>query len=139
MSPRFHEHAAQVEDGIADDLAGAVEGDVAAAVAFEELNAALGKEFGRGDYVRGFGVAAERDDGRVFEQEQDVADFFFFAQGDELLLQAQAGGVVDGAELDDRDQILIATDLRGSESRAFTGTEDTEELHRSFAQMPRSG
>ena len=37
---------AQIEDGIADDLAGAVEGDVAAAVAVEELNAALGKEFG---------------------------------------------------------------------------------------------
>jgi hypothetical protein len=34
--------AAQIEDGIADELAGAVEGDVAAAVAFEEFDAALG-------------------------------------------------------------------------------------------------
>ena len=50
--------AAQVEDGIADDLAGAVEGDVAAAVAFEELDAATGEEFGGGDYVGGLGVAA---------------------------------------------------------------------------------
>ena len=50
--------SAQIEDGIADDLAGAVEGDVAAAVAFEELDAALGKEFGRSDYVCGFRVAA---------------------------------------------------------------------------------
>ena len=72
--------AAQIEDGIADDLAGAVEGDVAAAVAFEELDAALGEEFGRCDHVGSFRVAAERDDRRVFEQEQDIADLFFFAQ-----------------------------------------------------------
>ncbi len=39
----------------------------------------------------------------MFEQEEDVTDLFRFAQGDELLLQAQAGGVVNSAELDDRD------------------------------------
>ena len=39
----------------------------------------------------------------MFEQQQDVADAAFFAQFDEALLQAQAGGVVDGAELEDRD------------------------------------
>ena len=98
--------AAQIEDRIADDLAGAMESDVAAAVAFEEFDAALGEEFGRRDYIGGFGVAAERDDRLVFEQEQDVADLFFFAQSDQLLLQAKAGRVVDSAELDERDQIL---------------------------------
>jgi hypothetical protein len=36
----------------------------------------------------------------VCEQKQDVADFFFFTQRDELLLQAQAGSVVNGTELD---------------------------------------
>lgn len=80
--------AAQVEDGVADDLSGAVKGDIATAVAFEELNPALGPEFGRGDYVCGFGIAAEGDDRRVLEQKQDVADLFFLAQSDELLLQA---------------------------------------------------
>jgi hypothetical protein len=35
-----------------------VEGDVAATVAFEEFDAALGEEFGAGDYVCGFRVAA---------------------------------------------------------------------------------
>ena len=49
---------AQVEDGIADDLARAVESDVAAAVALEKLDAALGEEFGRCDYVRRFRIAA---------------------------------------------------------------------------------
>ncbi len=50
--------SAQVEDGIADDLAGAVEGYIAAAVAFEKLHSALGEEFGQSDDVRGFRVAA---------------------------------------------------------------------------------
>ena len=47
----------------------------------------------------------------MFEQEQDVTDFSLFAQGYELLLQAQARGVIDGAELYDGDQIRFATDL----------------------------
>ena len=38
--------SAQVEDRIADDLAGAVESNVAAAVAFEKPDAALSEEFG---------------------------------------------------------------------------------------------
>jgi hypothetical protein len=77
-----------------------VEGYVASAVAFEELDAALGQLFRRSNYVCGFRVAAESDDGRMFEQKQDIADLLFFAQVDQLLLQAQAGGVVNGAELD---------------------------------------
>jgi len=42
----------------------------------------------------------------VFEQKQDIPDLFRFAQFYQLPLQAQASGVVDGAELDDGDQIL---------------------------------
>jgi hypothetical protein len=48
----------------------------------------------------------------VLEEEEGVADFFFFAEGEQLLLQAEGCGVVDGAELEDGDQILFATDLR---------------------------
>jgi hypothetical protein len=36
----------------------------------------------------------------VLEQEKNVADLFFFMQSDQLLLQAEADGVVNGAELD---------------------------------------
>lgn len=108
-----HGIPAQIEDGIADDLTGPVEGDVSTAIAFEDLDAALGKEFRRGDHVCCFGIAAERDHGRVFEQEQHVADLLFFSQRDQLLLQAQAGGVVNGPELDDGDQSLVATDIHG--------------------------
>jgi hypothetical protein len=78
-----------------------VESDIAAAVAFEKFDAALRKHFGGCDYVRGFGVAAQRDDWLVLEQEKDIADLLFFAQHDQLLLQAQAGGVVECPELDD--------------------------------------
>ena len=90
----------QVEDGIADDLSGAVEGDVAAAVAFEELDSALGEGFGRSDYVCCFRVTSQCNDGFMFEQQQDIANLVSFAQVDQLLLQAQAGGIVNGAELD---------------------------------------
>jgi hypothetical protein len=74
--------AAQIEDGIANDLAGTVESDVATAVAFEEFNTALGQEPWRSNYVGSFRVAAERDDRRVFEQKENVSDFFFFAERD---------------------------------------------------------
>ena len=50
-----------------------------------------------------FRVAAESDDGRMFEQQQDIADAVFLAQFDEALLQAQAGGVIERAELEDGD------------------------------------
>jgi hypothetical protein len=92
--------AAEIEDGVAYDLAGAVEGDVSAAVAFEEFDAALRQEFGARDYVRGFRVAAQGDYWLVFQEEENVADLFFFAERDEFLLQGLADGVVDGAELD---------------------------------------
>jgi hypothetical protein len=49
----------------------------------------------------------------VFEQKQDISDLLRFAQFYQLLLQAQAGSVVDGAELNDGDQSRVATDLRG--------------------------
>ena len=77
-----------------------MEGDVATAVAFEELDTSLGEELGGRNYIRRFRVAAQCDDWRVFEQEKHVADLFFFAEGDELLLQAKARGVINGAELD---------------------------------------
>src|ERR1700733_15325628 len=65
---RSTSEAAEVEDGIADDLAWTVKSYVTTAVALESLDPALGKEFRRRDHVRGLRVAAECDDRRVFEQ-----------------------------------------------------------------------
>src|SRR5579872_450600 len=93
--------AAKVENRIADDLSRSVKGDVAAAVAFKNLDSALGEQFRRGDYIRTFCVAPKSDDRFVLKQQKHVANFFIFAQCDQLLLQAQTGCVIDAAELDD--------------------------------------
>jgi hypothetical protein len=59
-----------------------VEGDVTSAIALEHLNPALGEEFRRGKNVFRLRVAAEGDDGCVFEKKNDVADSAFFAESD---------------------------------------------------------
>ena len=56
----------------------------------------------------------------MFKQEKNVANFFLFAQRHELPLQTKAGGVIDGAELEDGDQILFATNLRGFPQTDFS-------------------
>ena len=83
--------SAEIEDRIADDLAGTVEGDVATAVTFEEFDAAAVELLGRGKNVGDLGIAAEGDDRGVFEQEEDVADLSLFTEVYEFLLQAQGG------------------------------------------------
>ena len=40
----------------------------------------------------------------MFEQKKDVTDAAFLVQIDQALLQAQAGGVIHGTELEDGDQ-----------------------------------
>ena len=95
---------AQIENGIADKLSGAVKSDISAAITLEDLNSALRKEFGRGENVIPLRIAAQSDDRRVFEQKQDVADAPFLAQFDQALLKTQAGSVVNRAELEDGNQ-----------------------------------
>ena len=94
-------NAPQIENGITDELARAVESDVAAAITFENLDAALSQDFGRGKDVVPLAIATESDDRRMFEQKKNVADAVFFAQIDQALLQPQAGGVIERAELED--------------------------------------
>ena len=92
--------AAQVEDGVADELAGAVVGDVAAAVDLVERDAAAGEEFVGGEDVGAVGVAAEGEDGRVLEEQQDVVDATLEAEIDELRLEAEGFVVGDAAEIE---------------------------------------
>src|SRR5581483_2758577 len=70
----FGSEGAEIEDGVADELSGAVEGDVAAAITFDQLDALLREEVGRGDDVFLFRIAAEGDDGGVFEKEEGVVN-----------------------------------------------------------------
>ena len=92
--------AAQVEDGVADELAGAVIGDVAAAVDLVEGDAARGKQLIGGENVGAVGVAAQRKHRRMLEQQQHVADAVLLAQRDQLLLQAKGFSVGDAAEIE---------------------------------------
>ena len=92
--------AAEVEDGIADELAGAVIGDVAATVDFVEGDAAAGEELVGGQDVGAIGVAAEGEDGRVLEEQQDVFDAALEAEVDQLRLEAEGFVVGDAAEIE---------------------------------------
>ena len=60
----------EVEDGVPDELSRAVVGDLAAAVALADLDPELPAALGREKHVRAGGVAPEREDGLVLQQEQ---------------------------------------------------------------------
>ena len=92
--------AAQIEDRVADKLAGAVIGDVAAAVDLVERDAARGQKLVRRQDICALGVAAQREHGRMLEQQKHVADAAFGAQRDQLLLQAQCLAVIHAPEIE---------------------------------------
>src|SRR6185369_7404447 len=117
-------NAAQIKNGIANQLAGAMEGNVPAAVAFEYLHAPMGEQFGRRNDILPAGIAAKSNHGRMFEEEEDVTDAAFLAQFDQAPLQAQAGGVVHGAELEDGDQEILCHGL----SRISTDQKQLKDL-----------
>ncbi len=82
----------QVDDRIADDLAGPVIGDVAAAAGFENLDAAGASASGSRQDVRASTVAAdaERQDVGMFDEEQQVAERAGPAILDQRALQRRA-------------------------------------------------
>ncbi len=92
--------AAEIEDGVADELAGAVIGDVAATVDLVEGYAAAGKELVGGEDVGAAGVTAEGENGRMLEQEQDVFDAALEAEVNELRLQPEACVIRHAAEIE---------------------------------------
>jgi hypothetical protein len=107
----FDWDAPQIKDGITHELPGAVKRNIAAAIAFEDLHAALRQMIARRKDVLRLRVASERDHGRVFQQEKDIADSVVLAQVHQLLLKPQAAGVVDRTELDDGDHCGIFLNL----------------------------
>ena len=89
----------KIEDRIADDLAGTVIGDVAAAVAGMKFDVLLREQsVGDAQIVAG-AVAAERDDMGVLAEEQHVGDGASFAGSDELPLQFVRRGVGDQPQI----------------------------------------
>jgi hypothetical protein len=76
----------EIEDGVANDLAGAMISDVAAAICFAELYVFLAEDVFGGEKIFPAGVAAEGEDVGVLAEEEDVVDDADFAGGDEALL-----------------------------------------------------
>jgi hypothetical protein len=87
--------ARQIENGVADDLAGAVISDVSTAIGFVKLDIFLMENAGGGQEIFAFAVAAERDDRRVLAEEEDVFDSVRFAGGGDAGLQGEGVGEAD--------------------------------------------
>jgi hypothetical protein len=77
----------EVEDWVANDLAGAVIGDVAAAVGFSEFDIFLAKDTFGSEKISLAGVAAERENVGMLADEENVVDGAGFARGDDALLE----------------------------------------------------
>jgi hypothetical protein len=78
----------QIENGITNQLSRPMEGHVTPSVALEDLHAPL-SQFRRGSKnIRRLRIAAQCNDRRVFEQEEDVTNATFLTTLDQLFLQA---------------------------------------------------
>ena len=97
--------------------------NVTSAIAFENFHAALCELLRRGEHVRSFGIPAEGDHRRVLQQKKNIADAAFFAQVNQLLLQAEGRRVVESAELEDGNQlvkqVILQPGLRIRKKRAL--------------------
>jgi hypothetical protein len=93
----------EIEDGVADDLAGAVISDVAAAVGFAELDIFLAQDVFGGEKIFLAGVAAEREDMRMLAEEEDVVDGARFTGGNDALLEGVGVGPGEEAEIGDEE------------------------------------
>ena len=92
------ERVAQLDDGVGDQLARPVEGDVAAAIDAHEFGAKLAQPIGTGQQVRLVAAAADGVDREVLEQQQPVADAATAPLVGQLVLQLPGGLVGDGPQ-----------------------------------------
>ena len=99
--------AAQVEDGVPHQLAGAVVGDVSAAIDLVEGDAARGEQRIGGQHVAAVRVAAEGEHGGMLEQEQDVLDAVLKTQRSDFRLDAQGFVVGDSAKVEVVDHLPL--------------------------------
>jgi hypothetical protein len=81
--------AAQIDDGISDELPWTVVRYVAATIDLVQFNSALYKQVIIGENVRAMGVAPKRQHRRVFQQKQRVTDEVLFARCNNLLLDGK--------------------------------------------------
>src|SRR6185437_9288694 len=99
--------SAQVENRVGNQLSRTVERHVTTPIAFENLDPALRERLRRRHDVLRMRIAPERDHGSVLEQKQHVSYPSLFAKFDQAFLQAQAGRVINRAELENRNHQII--------------------------------
>jgi hypothetical protein len=103
--PSLRWESTQIEDRIANQLARAMKRNIAAAIALEKLYPSLRQQVWPSYYISLLSVATERDYRCVFKEEENVSNPAIFAQINKLLLEAEPGGIVDGAELENRNHL----------------------------------
>src|SRR5256885_13652461 len=91
----------EIQDGIADDLAGTMVGDIATAAAVVKLDAFLPQYLLAHEQVFTLAIASLGDDVGMLAQEKNVFDGADFARCDSAFLQRAGVGVTDEAEIDD--------------------------------------
>ena len=79
--------------------------NVSAAIALEHLDATSRQRFGRSEHVGRLGVASQSNDGRVFEEQEYVADLACLAQINQLPRQPKSFAIIDLPELDDGNHV----------------------------------
>ena len=84
-----------------------MKGDIPAAIALVHLDPASRQRIGGSEHMDRLGVTSQRNDGRMFQQQQHVADLPSLAQIDQFPLQAQPFAIFKLPELDDRNQVTI--------------------------------
>ncbi len=99
--------AAQIEDGVANELARAVIGDVTATVDVVECDTAAGKKFTGGKDVGAVRITAQGKDRRMFEEQKNITDAVLLAHFNQLRLKTQRFAVVDAAEIEVLDHWLL--------------------------------
>jgi hypothetical protein len=95
----------EIENGITDDLAGAVIGDVAAAVGFAKFDIFLAQDIFGSEKIFLAGVAAKREDVGMLAEEENVVDGAGFTRGDDSLLKGVGVGPGEEAEVGDEERV----------------------------------
>src|SRR5262249_19629267 len=89
----------EIQDRVADNLAGAVVGDVATAIGFAKPDAFLAQHIFRGKEIFLAGVAAHGDDVWMLAEQENVVNCTGFACSDKALLQEVGVGPRNEAEV----------------------------------------
>src|SRR5579871_745877 len=101
--PNIGDHVAlpfsQIENGISDDLTGAMIGDVAAPIGGMKGNAGAAQDFFARQQIFGVPVAAERDDVRVLDDQELVGNELPLALLHQVLLYAEGFSIPHPPEI----------------------------------------